>query len=90
MISSLDGPKGAAYQEEHPDQGHPSIHQQQQQQHQLEPGQPPEMWATKLEWRGYPCFAEPGIYVPDRTHQRESAPVLVSQIEDQNEKPVGH
>lgn len=88
MISSLDGPNGPAYKNEHAEHNHPLALTQQP--HQLEPGQRPEMWAAPLKWRGYPCFAEPGLYVPDRTHQRETTPVPAPGSEDQDEKQVGN
>jgi hypothetical protein len=63
MISSLEGPGSAGYKrgddptEEHDTPPPPA-------------GQRSEAWAQKFEWRGRPCFFEPGLYVPDRSHQR--------------------
>ncbi|EJU06611.1 hypothetical protein DACRYDRAFT_113275 [Dacryopinax primogenitus] len=52
MVTSLDGPKGPAYQP--PD---PALHEQ-------------RIPVQTYEWRGYPCLAEPGLYVPDMSNQR--------------------
>jgi hypothetical protein len=74
MISSLEGPNSAAYTREDDDftgtgkEGPSTITVN------FPPtsgsGQRAEAWAHKLKWRGRPCFQEPGLYVPDRSHQR--------------------
>ena len=72
MISSLEGPNSAAYIREDDDltgTGKEELST-------INAGLPPpsgsraEAWAHKFEWRGRPCFYEPGLYVPDRSHQR--------------------
>lgn len=65
MIASLEGPGSAGYKrgddaaEELDTTASPPLSRE-----------PSEAWARKFEWRGRPCFFEPGLYVPDRSHQR--------------------
>ncbi|KZP00219.1 hypothetical protein CALVIDRAFT_325162 [Calocera viscosa TUFC12733] len=76
MVTSLDGPKGPAYQPQEV-----SGHHQQQHQHQHETQH--TTVAPVYEWRGYPCLAEPGLYVPDMSHQREQADDEPSPVEQE-------
>ncbi|KAF8314760.1 hypothetical protein DL93DRAFT_2058046 [Clavulina sp. PMI_390] len=71
-VSSLDGPNGPAYQPR--DEGSSPGMSTPPNAVAADPGKRAEMWAATLQWRGYPCFAEPGLYVPDRTHQRQLEP----------------
>ena len=74
MISSLEGPNSAAYIGEDHDLTGTGKEEPSTITGSLPPpsgsGQHAEAWAHKLEWRGRPCFYEPGLYVPDRSHQR--------------------
>jgi len=69
MLTSLDGPKGPAYQpHEAPPDGHGHMH---------------HTVAPTFDWRGFPCLAEPGLYVPDMSHQRETGDEESSPVEQE-------
>ncbi|KZT60766.1 hypothetical protein CALCODRAFT_84347 [Calocera cornea HHB12733] len=78
MVTSLDGPKGPAYQPQEVDTHHPHHHQHH---HQLVDQQ--RVVAPVYQWRGFPCLAEPGLYVPDMSHQREQAGDEPSPVEQE-------
>ena len=63
MFSSLEGPNSAAHKREGDPAEEPAMTPSPS-------GQRAEAWAHKAEWRGWPCFCEPGLYVRDRSHQQ--------------------